>query len=376
MSQDPPANAEQMDAAERRTTLSLQAAPPLSGQRLYWPAEWETHAATWISWPHNAETWPGHLELIPPVFERLIRVLAEVEKVHVLGGPPNSHIQAQSALADVQNITLHRITTSDSWIRDYGPTFVTDEAGTELFGVSWRFNAWGGKYGGYEADAAAASRICNALGCSRLDSPLTCEGGALETDGEGTLLITPQSLAVGSRNPGWNRDRIELHLAKMLGCTKVIWVEHGKLAGDDTDSHIDQLARFVRPGVVLAAVAGSRDDENAKALEMQFEMLRESTDARANTLDCIALPTPPPRFIHNQRVPESYCNFYLANGIVIVPQFGHPASDDRALGILAEHFANRELVPIDSSNLVWGLGSFHCSTQQQPAVKMRPARDP
>jgi agmatine deiminase len=342
--------------------------------RYRWVSEWEPHEATWISWPHNQETWPGLFEAIPPVTERLIRTLAEVETVHVLGGPNSSHEMAVRQVGDVPNVEVHPILTNDCWIRDYGPTFVLKDDDSTLGAVLWRFNAWGNKYQPHDDDAAAGGRIADLLK-SRGNigevfcSDLVAEGGGLETDGEGTLLATSSSIKSYSRNPNWNETQIESELKRLLGIDQLLWIDGGELAGDDTDSHIDQLVRFIRPGMVVAAVSYSLDDSNASKLAKQFEVLKNCIDARGRRFEIVPLVTPPPRYIQGKRVPESYCNFYIANGIVIVPTFGYRETDDAALAKLGELFPSHVIVPIDAASFIWGLGAFHCATQQQPRVK-------
>jgi agmatine deiminase len=353
-----------------------------------WIAEWEHHEATWISWPHNQSTWPDRFHAIPPVTEQIIRTLAEVEHVHVLGGPETSLRSARQTLQTIPNVTVHPIATNDVWIRDYGPTFLVNRKTKKLGAVQWIFNAWGNKYHPHDSDANASTEICKGLDAQGVwhepeddqtssdpirafRSKLVCEGGALETDGEGTLLTTSSAVYTATRNPNWSRRDIEQEFMRMLGIRKVLWVDGGELAGDDTDSHIDQLVRFTRPGVVLAAISSTSDDSNAPHLANQFQALNAMTDAQGRELEIVPLPTPPPRMVQGHRVPESYCNFYLANGIVIVPQFGYRATDDAALGILREHYPNRDIVPVDASDFIWGLGAFHCATQQQPAVVER-----
>jgi agmatine deiminase len=333
-----------------------------------WVAEWEPHAATWIAWPHNPATWPNRFENIPATFERLVRVIAEVEQVHVLGGPAASLASARHCLEGVDKIAVHAVPTNDCWIRDYGPTFVVHRETQRLGAIDWVYNAWGGKYPPFDEDAQNAERICHLIGCRRFASPLVCEGGALETDGQGTVLTTSRCLLSLSRNPDWTRQAVERELQRQLGVTRVVWVDGGELEGDDTDSHIDQLVRFVRPGVVVAAVAYSSDDENAAKLQRQLEQLRQVRDAADRSLEIVPLPTPPPRFIQGCRVPESYCNYYLANGLLIVPTFGFRETDEAAVRILGEWMPERTVVRIDASDLIWGRGAFHCVTQQQPAV--------
>lgn len=343
-----------------------------------WVAEWEPHEATWISWPHNVDTWPGRFEAIPPVTERLIRILAEVEHVHVCGGPESSHAHACANLDGVSNVTVHDIPTNDCWIRDYGPTFLLNAETQELGAVRWKFNAWGEKYHPHDDDTAANGRICDRLNRRGLlrsmdedavrsfSSKLVCEGGGLETDGQGTLMTTSSCLMASTRNHRWSREEVEQELRRMLGVTKILWVDGGALAGDDTDSHIDQLARFIRPGIVVTAVSYTSDDSNAPQLASQRRLLEHMTDARDRPMEIIPLVTPPPRMIQGKRVPESYCNFYLANGIVVVPVFGYRETDDAAASLLQDLYPERDVIRVDASDFIWGLGAFHCATQQQP----------
>jgi agmatine deiminase len=349
-----------------------------------WVAEWETHEATWISWPHRESTWPGRLHTIPPITEQLVRTLAEVETVHVLGGPSESFEVASKTLARIANVHVHNMPTNDVWIRDYGPTFVVNRGEKKLGAVRWIFNAWGNKYHPHDEDAKASLRISKGLdsqgkwrfdsqldsedSLQHFDSTLVCEGGALETDGQGTLLTTSSAVFTGTRNPSWSREQIEREFKRQLGVRKVLWIDGGELAGDDTDSHIDQLVRFIRPGMVFAAVASTTDDTNAPHLAKQYQVLREASDAQGRAFEIVPLQTPPPRMILGRRVPESYCNYYMANGIVIVPQFGYRVTDSAAVGILKEQYPDRDIIPIDASDFILGLGAFHCATQQQPAV--------
>jgi agmatine deiminase len=303
---------------------------------------------------------------IPAAFESFIRTLAEVEPVHVLAGPPDAAQEAHRRLNHVNNVRLFDFSTNDCWVRDYGPTFVIEQESGKVVGVHWVYTSWGGKYPPFDEDAQNAARICDAIGVPRVASPLVCEGGALETDGEGTLLTTTSCLQSTSRNPQRLPAWITQHLCEMLGVTKVIWLDGTELDGDDTDGHIDQLVRFVAPGRVVLAARSIEADTNIESLQSMKRQLAAATDARGRSLELIDLPTPPPRWINGQRVPESYCNFYIANDIVLVPTFQHRPSDDRAIGILKEQFSNRRIVPLDASDMIWGLGAFHCGSQQQP----------
>jgi agmatine deiminase len=331
----------------------------------HWPAEWERQTATWIAWPHNLETWPGRFAPIPKAFIAFIAELARVQKVHVLAGGQHTGL-AKSMLAPIENATVHPIATNDVWIRDYGPTFVRRKSDNSLIGIDWKYNAWGGKYPPYGDDAAAAESICRVIGCPRSMSPLYCEGGALETDGQGTLLTTSSCLMTKTRNPGWSVRMVEDELKRQLGVTRIVWVDGGGLEGDDTDGHIDQLARFVAPGVVVAACSSVRSDPNRDGLLRNIEILRGSRNARGEPLRVIELPTPPPRFIDGKRVPESYCNFLIANGLVVVPTFGSDATDRDALETLASLLPAYRVIGLDARDLIWGLGAWHCASQQQP----------
>ena len=342
----------------------------LTASEYRWPAEWEPQSATWIAWPHNRVTWPNRFQPIPAAFVRFIVELSRAQPVHVLAGPSSATPAALDMLGDLSaqshGITVHAVPTNDVWIRDYGPTFVLDRNDGKVVGVDWQFNAWGGKYLPCDLDSAAARAICEILHCRRVPSPIVCEGGGLETDGRGTLLTTSSVLLSDKRNPDMSRDNIEDELRRTLGVEQIVWVDGGGLAGDDTDGHIDQLARFVSPGFVVAAVSSSTSDSNHAGLLQNIETLRAARDAGGKRLTVETLPTPLPRFVDGRRVPESYCNFLIANDIVIVPTF-RANTDEPALRLLGQLIPDRRIVPLDAYDLIWGLGAFHCASQQQPA---------
>lgn len=329
-----------------------------------WPAEWEPQQAIWLSWPHNPETWPGRFESIPMAYAQFVRAVAEVVQVELL--VPEQHLTlAQSLLAGVDNLTLHPCQTNDCWIRDYGPTFVQEE--DKLIGIDWIYNAWGGKYPPWDADAAVAKKVCQWAEVECDSSRLTCEGGALETDGRGRLLTTPECLITETRNPGWTQDDIAQEFHRRLGITEILWMDGGGLEGDDTDGHIDQLARFVDATNVVCAVSDDGEDINYEGLESNYRQLKIWGRDTEPGVEVHRLPIPPARYVNDQRVPESYCNFLIVGGRrLILPQFNSPAADQHAAELLGSLLPEMEIYPLDASDLVWGLGAFHCASQQQP----------
>lgn len=335
--------------------------PAAAGYRM--PAEWEPHRATWLSWPHKLESWPGKFEPIPPLYARFVRELVTSEPVCVLASG-DSLKQARTMLHDVPNVTFYDIPTDDAWIRDSGPTFLAGPAGSPPTLVDWGYNAWGGKYPPFENDDAIGRLIAPKLGYQCHVPGIILEGGAIDPDGRGTLLTTEQCLLNPNRNPQLSRAEIEQYLADYLAIRKVLWLGGG-IVGDDTDGHIDELARFVAPRTVVAAVEEDRSDENYAPLADNLARLKSKTDADGGPLEVILLPMPRPMFHEDQRLPASYCNFYIANSLVAVPQYGDPA-DARAAEILAKLFPTRRICPLPARDLVWGLGAFHCITQQQP----------
>lgn len=336
-----------------------------------WPAEWERQEATWIAWPHNTATWPSRFSEIPAVFERFVLEVSRLQMVRLLVRPGQEETLPQS-LRYSQNIRPVIIPNNDCWIRDYGPTFVVRRSDGGLIGVNWQYNAWGGKYPPYDLDAAAANRICASIGCAFSNSPMYCEGGALEGNGAGLMLTTSSCLLSPGRNPGWTREMINDQLTSQLGVERVVWVDGGGIEGDDTDGHIDQLARFVNEKTVVAAVSSNSSDSNAFGLKENVRLLREVTLSDGTALTVHELPSPPPRYIDNSRVPESYCNFLFINGAVILPTFRHEATDQYAIDLLTRLLPDRRIIPLDAHDLIWGLGAFHCASQHQPASTPNP----
>jgi agmatine deiminase len=347
-------------------SLPASASPSSLGYRM--AAEWEPHATTWLAWPHKRESWPGKFEPIPQLYSQLIRTLSEFEAVHVLAGGAAVMAEARSMVGDVPNVTLHDIPTNDAWTRDHGPTFLVGTPGSQPSLVDWGYNAWGGKYPPYDLDDVVPQRIAQWSGRRRFSPGIILEGGAIDCNGRGTIITTEQCLLNPNRNPQLCCHDMERYLADYLGAKKVLWLGEG-IEGDDTDGHIDELARFVGPRTVVAALESNKDDINYDPLRENFDRLERFTDQDNQPLDVIALPMPQPIFYEEQRLPASYCNFYIANGVAIVPQFEDPA-DRKVIEILGRLLPDRQIIGLPARDLVWGLGAFHCITQQEPVAQL------
>jgi agmatine deiminase len=349
--------------------------PAAAGFRM--PAEWEPHAGTWLAWPHNARDWPGKFGAIPWAFAEIIRAITRSERVRLIVKDARHEAAAQRALAKAHvplaEIDFFRAATDRGWTRDMCPIFVVREkpgGGRELGAVSFRFDGWA-KYPDWRRDDAAKERIVAKLGLrawrpEAAGRRVVLEGGAIDVDGEGTLLATEECLLseVQARNPGLGRAGTEAVLRDQLGAERVIWLGAG-IAGDDTHGHVDDLARFMRPGVVVLASEDDPRDANHRALAENRERLAGARDAKGRRLEVIPLPMPAPLFFAGVRLPASYLNFYVTNGSVLVPTFDDP-KDRLALGLLAELFPGRSVVGIHAVDLVWGFGTVHCLTQQEP----------
>jgi agmatine deiminase len=344
------------------------------------PAEWEPHDAVWVAWPHRRDDWPAKFAPIPWVYTEIIRLLAPAERVRVLVNDETAERRARRALdragADLDRVEFVPIPTDRVWTRDYGPMFVVSDQG-ELGINNWRFNGWA-KYDDWRRDDKVPSRVAQGLKLRRLAAPtrngfrntpvVVLEGGAIDVNGRGLLLTTEECLLsdVQQRNPGMTRADYERAFADYLGVKKVLWLGRG-IAGDDTHGHIDDLARFVGPRTVVTAVEDDPADANYVPLQENLERLRGMTDLGGGRLEVVPLPMPAPRAFAGQRLPASYANFYIANDRVLVPTF-NDANDRRALGVLAELFPGRVVLGVHAVDLVWGLGTLHCLTQQQPAA--------
>ena len=333
------------------------------------PAEWAPHGATWLSWPHNRETWPTQLERVQEIWLQMIVALAPHERVCLLVNDAQTESAVVARLkardAVMRNISLPRIATVDVWVRDYGPTFITRNAEeTPLAFNDWIFNGWGGKYNAYEQDDRVAKEITALLDVPGFAHPVILEGGSIEVNGAGICLTTSQCLLNRNRNPSMSQGEIEQFLKDTLGANQVIWLGGG-IAGDDTDGHIDDIARFVNRTTVVCVREANARDENYAPLEENFERLMAARDESGGKLEIVSLPSPAPLRHQGTRLPASYANFYIANELVLAPVFGDPA-DAGALGVLQELFPGRKVVGLQCADVVAGLGAIHCVTQQEP----------
>jgi len=344
--------------------------PAALGYRM--PAEWELHAATWLAWPHNTVTWPDQLPQVQETFLSMIAALQEQEIVHLLVNDAATAAQVSQRLSSrgvwLERVRLHQWRTADVWLRDSGPIFLTATAGTSrpLAISDWEFNAWGGKYADLLVDNDLPRQIAAFLGVPRCEPGIVLEGGSIDVNGCGSCLTTEQCLLHPNRNPHLQRADIERYLHDYLGVHHIIWLGQG-IAGDDTDGHVDDMARFVNPTTVVCALEEDPQDPNYEILQDNYRRLQAATAQDGQPLRIMPLPMPGQVGPASARLPASYANFYVANGLVLVPIYDHP-NDQQALAILQDVFPGRRVLGLPCEPLVWGLGAIHCVTQQQPAM--------
>jgi agmatine deiminase len=363
----------------RRAGAAKLSDPKSLGYRM--PAEWEPHEGTWLSWPHNPRTWLGNFGPIPSVFVEIVRALCERESVHICVCNALSEAHVRQLLKDAKldhlRVFFYQIPTNDAWARDHGPVFVKkagkDSGLSDLAVIDWKFNSWGEKYAPWDDDDAVPERIAELKNLPCYHPRMVLEGGSIDVNGKGALLTTECVLLNPNRNPSMSKKQIEARLDEYLGARHVIWLGDG-IVGDDTDGHIDDLARFVSAGTVATIVEDDPGDINYRPLSENLERLQSAKDQDGKNLEIVKLPMPGKVFrgaTHGsrdpgERLPASYANFYIGNGAVLVPTFGH-ANDALALGLLGELFPGRKMVGIPCKDLVGGYGAIHCVTQQQPA---------
>ncbi len=339
----------------------------------YMPAEWRPHAATWLTWPKDPETWPDRVSVVEDIYLQMMAALTPHEIVNLLVDDEAAEkmVRERCAFPTVQNIRFHRIETIDSWIRDYGPNFLIGPNNEAAFN-DWIFNAWGNKYEVLKRDDEVPRVLEPLLGMRRFAPGIVMEGGSIEVNGAGCVLTTEQCLLNPNRNPQLSREEIEDYLKSYLGVTKVLWLGEG-IVGDDTDGHIDDIARFAAENVIVCAVEDDPQDANYELLQDNLERLESMTDAHGRAFEIVTLPMPgivggtSTDTRNLDRLPASYANFYIANKVVLAPVFGHP-NDARAVETLQRVFPDRRIVPINCEPLVWGMGTIHCVTQQEPRI--------
>ena len=345
--------------------MTTSRTPAALGYRM--PPEWHRHAATWLAWPKDPLTWPDRVPQAEEAYLRVMAALAPHERVNLLVDDEETEraVRARCNFPSAENVVFVIQPTVDSWIRDYGPNFLTDGAGGLAYN-DWEFNAWGDKYEELKRDGAIPARLAEVLGVPRFEPGIVLEGGAIDVNGAGAVLTTEQCLLNPNRNPHLERAEIEQYLKDYLGVAQVLWLGEG-IVGDDTDGHVDDIARFVAPDTIVCALEDDPADANYAPLRDNHERLRRMTDARGRNFELVTLPMPGAVFGREDRLPASYANFYIANGVVLAPVFGH-ANDARAIETLQRLFADRAVVPVNAEALVWGMGTIHCLTQQQPAA--------
>ena len=343
-----------------------QETPAELGYRM--PAEWEPHAATWLSWPRREGiSFPDSYDRVMPTFRAMVEALVESEPVNINVCNGAHEAQAQAILKGIapERITFHRIATNEPWCRDHGPVFLVREKEPRLAIVDWDYNAWGGKYPPCDLDEVVPTRVGEKLGLPVFHPQMILEGGSIDVNGAGALLTSESCLLNPNRNPSLGRAEIEQRLRDYLGVHEILWLGDG-IEGDDTDGHIDDLTRFVSERAVVTVVEQNRDDSNYAPLQKNLVRLRQLR-VNGQPLEITELPMPAKIIRDEQVLPASYANFYTANECVLLPTFADP-NDATAIAVIQRAFPKRRVVPIDCRELIWGLGAFHCLTQQQPAI--------
>lgn len=337
----------------------------------YFPAEFAPHTATWLSWPHKEASWPGKIHTIFPYYCRFVKELAAGEKVCInvadeaMKNFAISHLQTEEVDLDKVEFFFHP--TNDAWCRDHGPAFlINPKAEQKKIIVDWNYNAWGNKYPPFDLDDIIPTLIANHYGIPAYYPGIIMEGGSVDFNGNGTLITSTACLLNKNRNPHLSREQVENYLSNYYGVDQILWVQEG-IVGDDTDGHIDDTVRFVNEDTVITVVEQNRNDENYELLQKNLEELKKMRLLSGKQLTIVELPMPKEIVCEDQRLPASYANFYISNRCVIVPTF-RSDRDDQALDIIQQCFPGRKVVGIDSTEIIWGLGSFHCLSQQEPAV--------
>jgi agmatine deiminase len=336
----------------------------------FFPAEFTKHSATWLSWPHKEESWPGKIETIFPVYAQFIKLVAEGEKVNINVADQAMKQKALDYLdkagADFNNVQFFLHPTNDAWCRDHGPAFLINPKEKKKMVVKWNYNAWGNKYPPFDLDNQIPISIAKHYGLPLASPGIIMEGGSVDFNGKGTVLTTTSCLLNPNRNPHLTQSQIENYLINYYGVENILWLGDG-IVGDDTDGHIDDITRFVNEDTVVTVIEENQRDENYKPLMENLEALKKMRLQNGDSLRIVELPMPAPILYQGQRLPASYANFYIANNYVVTPTF-RDKNDERALMILQKCFPGRKVIGLDSTDIIWGLGSFHCLSQQEPQI--------
>ncbi|WP_209331566.1 agmatine deiminase family protein [Lunatimonas salinarum] len=337
----------------------------------YFPAEFAPHQATWLSWPHKEASWPGKIHTVYDPYVQFIRYVTEGEEVQLMVKDQSMEDFAKSHLikgqVDLERIIFHHFPTNDAWCRDHGPAFlINPKAAAKKVVVNWNYNAWGDKYPPYDLDNQIPQRVADYLQLPCYHPGIVMEGGSVDFNGTGTLLTTTSCLLNPNRNPHLNQSQIEEYLYRYYGVKQILWLGDG-IEGDDTDGHVDDITRFVSERTVVTVVEENKRDSNFHPLRENLKLLESFRLTDGSPLSIVELPMPSPVVYEGTRLPASYANFYIANACVVVPTF-RDKNDDRALEIIQDCFPDRKVVGVDSLDIIWGLGSFHCLSQQEPMV--------
>ncbi len=337
----------------------------------YFPAEWAPHSATWLSWPHNPDTWPGKIDSIYPSYALFIKTLIAGELVNINVADQAMEQSAREVLMQhnvpMDGVNFFHHPTNDAWCRDHGPAFLVQPGHHQpKVIVDWGHNAWGGKYPPYDLDDVIPTLIGKAYAIPVYHPGIIMEGGSVDFNGAGTLITSTSCLLNPNRNPHLNKREIEQYLVDYYGVEQILWVDEG-IVGDDTDGHIDDTVRFFNEDSVITVIEHKREDENYELLKRNLKQLEGMRLSDGRPLNIVELPMPAPIYYNDQRLPASYANFYISNLHIIMPTF-RSQRDQEAMDILAACFPDRKVVGIDSTDIIWGLGSFHCLSQQEPEV--------
>jgi agmatine deiminase len=336
----------------------------------HFPAEWAHHTATWLSWPHKEESWPGKIATIYKPYCEFIKAVSEGElvRINVINEQMAAFAKEQLQLmgADLKGIEFFEFPTNDAWCRDHGPAFLINTDTKQKVIVDWGYNAWGNKYPPYDLDDVIPTKIGKHFNLPVYHPGIVMEGGSVDFNGKGTVLTTTACLLNQNRNPQLTQQQIEAYLQNYYGVEQVLWLGDG-IVGDDTDGHIDDITRFVNEDTVVTVIEENKNDENYHILQENLHTLKTMRLLNGKQLNIIELPMPDAVYYDGQRLPASYANFYISNAAVVVPTY-RCKHDDKALDILTQCFPDRKVIGIDSTDIIWGLGSFHCLSQQEPTV--------